>query len=112
MEKAPGLEEIMQRKMKLDLERLDVDSFQTDAVPAETGTVHGHGPTGTGGGQWSVNPNNTCGQATCVAVVTCIGETCGTCDTAYRCTYDTSENCTFWCPTGGENCMPVTAVCD
>lgn len=86
----------MRSKLKLDLERLDVDSFETGNIVAGKGTVHAHGPTGTTGGPWSVNPDNTCGQATCQAVVTCIGETCGGCGTAHTCfPLDTEEVCVF-----------------
>ena len=48
------------RKLKLDLEELAVESFPTDTVAQERGTVQGHGQTD--------------GGTTCWA--TCIGDTC------------------------------------
>jgi hypothetical protein len=80
-----NLEESMRLKLKLDLDRLNVESFQTENVPAQKGTVRGHSPMGTATLTWSVDPENTCGQDTCIAVVTCLGETCGGCDTAWKC---------------------------
>jgi hypothetical protein len=55
-------------KIKLDLERLSVDSFETSEAEAERGTVHGH---------WSQVGTCDARAATCQYGGTC-GPGCGT----------------------------------
>ena len=81
----------MRLKLKLNLERLNVESFQTENVSADKGTVHAYGTI-----RCSRDPENTCAEETCQAVVSCLGETCTGCDTAYKCyPLDTEEVCVF-----------------
>ena len=97
----------MRGKLKLDLDRLEVESFETEKVLADQGTVHAHGTV-----RCSVNPDYTCVEETCAAVVTCLGETCGGCDTAWKCTVNQTDDCTFYCVTGGTSCYPSQAGAD
>ena len=79
-------------KLKLRLEDLRVDTFQTTPVQKEKGTVFGEQctcPTNcTCPGQW------TCGDVTCAAQATCVDETCA----------DTCDNFTCLATCGFSNC--------
>jgi len=88
-------------RTKLKFEALEVESFHTEEIPEERGTVHGHGTI-----RCSVNPEHTCAEATCQAVHTCMGETCTGCGTAWECTLYQTDDCSFYCPTGTTTCYP------
>ncbi|HET7229864.1 MAG TPA: pinensin family lanthipeptide [Longimicrobium sp.] len=75
------------RKLKLQLDSLEVESFSTDEVKEEIGTVHAHvslactnAPNGT-----TCNGNATCdGAYTCDGEYTCNYKSCdGVCGTYY-----------------------------
>lgn len=86
------------KKMKLILEQLAVDSFETAAAPEPRGTVFGEQNSGyfticTCGGQPTCDGNATCLGYTCAAscdLWTCDGHTCD----ASECWVDT---CAFTC---------------
>ena len=63
------------RKLKLDVETLNVDSFGIDAASRRTGTVHGHAS------------RLLCTQyASCEgSCATCPNDSCYTCDDGYTC---------------------------
>jgi hypothetical protein len=73
------------RMLKLDIDKLEVDSFETNGAGEERGTVHGHYPT-----QYATCVTSVCGcsgadglscEVTCDA--TCYASCDGTCE---RCT--------------------------
>ncbi|HEX8695610.1 MAG TPA: hypothetical protein VF746_24565 [Longimicrobium sp.] len=94
------------RKLKLSLEALEVESFDTSSLPAEPGTVRGHGDPDAWNGEIGEEEaittppseyrscNGTC-YDTCP--ISCYGSCVHTCE----------SNCTRnWtiCPTGVPNC--------
>jgi len=68
------------KKLKLDLEKIAVESFKTDAEEGkERGTVRGHASL-----HCSWNPDDTCDQSTCDYAGTCMascdgGNSCVSC---------------------------------
>ena len=66
----------MTKKLRLDLDQLTVESFDTDRAPLEHGTIHAHA----GASGQSCTYNCTIGEPTCrgltcgcsVPVVTCL----------------------------------------
>ena len=86
----------MQRKLKLNLEQLSVDTFHTSSARAEKGTVFGE--------QCTCYTNCTCpGCPTCYA--TCAGNTCaGTCG-PNTCAASCNGTCGDSCDCGFETCL-------
>ncbi len=87
----------MRTKLRLNLDQLTVDSFDTSTVAAEKGTVFGEQCT-----CWTnctcpgcpTCDNTACGQASCEGTCNTCGASCyGTC-------YDTCAGC----PSGGYTC--------
>lgn len=104
----------MSAKLKLDLDALQVESFDTTSPEAATrGTVVGMSDLGTCGGIYTIqgpgccgsNPlgGHTCTDPSCANQHTCDGGfTCQGCET-YTCpTHDDASNCA--CPTNGVTC--------
>ena len=86
-------------KLKLRLDDLQVDTFQTTAVRKEKGTVFGEQCT-----CWTY-----CGQNTCPGCPTCDASCNGTCDASCNGTCATNCNCTSdYCET--EMCNPLSAA--
>jgi len=71
------------KKVKLNLEGIEVESFETDSAALEQrGTVKGHVSY-----FCSANPDHTCVDVTCDDVYTCQFLSCGDCGT-YKCGSD------------------------
>jgi len=82
------------KKIKLDLDRLDVESFAVVAERGKDGTVHGHATPGcTPAGQ--CNTLFSCYEYTCNGEVSCNGElaTCGHLATCTDCAETCAESC-------------------
>jgi hypothetical protein len=77
------------KKMKLDCEALEVESFGTGKPAGEQGTVHGHAT------QWVTCPGReTCGRdETCAGTSAPTGDTCYTCLQSCVIEYCTSTGC-------------------
>lgn len=73
----------MQKKIRVDVNELEVESFETVEVEEERGTVQGYG------GSWGCSVTcYSCGPQTC-AGNTCQFESCdGVCDTWYCTPWD------------------------
>lgn len=89
------------RKVKLELEALEVESFETGTEQKPNGTVLGRVATHTCDLQCGNTPNGTChGELTCLLWDTCVESNCG----YYTCDYG--------CPASvGETCDPSCNVC-
>ncbi|HEU0012348.1 MAG TPA: hypothetical protein VFQ45_01620 [Longimicrobium sp.] len=87
------------KKMRLDLDTLSVESFDTVETPAERGTVHGHIPPDTyarycSDGTTCVDSCFECTDyASCLG--TCNATECGTCATNCGTCYDASCGYTY-----------------
>jgi hypothetical protein len=89
------------RKIRLDLEALEVESFDTGDGQPPRGTVQGLGATHTCDLQCNNTPNGTCdGGMTCLLWDTCLESNCGYYSCAYTCP-----------PSAGETCDPSCNYC-
>jgi hypothetical protein len=69
------------KKLRLNLDALAVETFQTDNADGPTGTVEGYVSTQCTGGVLTCNGGNTCvaGGATCGGAETCLTNCYGSC---------------------------------
>jgi hypothetical protein len=109
------------RKLKLDIDHLEVDSFETDVGHDQRGTVHGLvspycTQTCDTANNYSCDGAYTCGaESTCRRINTCMYESCGACGTydcvsagyscdqmscVYTCAVACSEGSTYSCTPG------------
>jgi hypothetical protein len=72
------------RKLKMDLDELMVESFETAAESAERGTVHGHLSIRCDTVNATCDDANTCGGDTCNFAQNTCADSCGICGT-YLC---------------------------
>jgi hypothetical protein len=91
------------RKLRLDLDALQVDTFGTESVRRkEYGTVRAH---------ISALCTNTCDTVqdfTCADQNTCGGDTCGA---DYTCRFESCGACgTYYCATGDPSCDAFSCV--
>ncbi|WP_420129070.1 hypothetical protein [Longimicrobium sp.] len=105
------------RKVKLDLDTLDVESFTTSGAEKDSGTVLGHASLAcTGENGNTCGGGNSChGGYTCDGAATCNYRTCDTvCGTYYCVTADSCQfSCVYTCAvacSGGHtySCVPGT----
>jgi hypothetical protein len=90
-------------KIRLDLEQLDVVTFETEVTPVERGTVHGHiGTAYCDTVNATCDGAATCGGETCGAAYSC-APSCGACGT-YNCTGEGSTIGTYETSASGIGC--------
>lgn len=96
----------MEKKLKLQVEDLTIDSFETAAVVKRSGTVHGAGAT-----EWNTCPGygQTCdGGNTCWDSCGCVSypDYCGGGDSGLQlsCVHSCQWTCPVCRPTPGEIC--------
>src|SRR4051812_35641292 len=89
------------RKVRLDLEALEVESFETGPAGDVGGTVQGRIATHTCDLQCNLSPGGTCnGELTCLIWDSCVESNCG------------YYSCDYTCPASvGETCDPSCNVC-
>ena len=89
------------RKLKLELDALEVQSFETASAPKESGTVHGRVATHTCDLQCAKTPDGTCnGAMTCSLWESCCESNCGYYTCAYGCPASVGDTCDpscNWC---------------
>ena len=79
------------RKLKMDLDALLVESFDTAREPAERGTVQGHFSLRCDTVNATCDGGNTCGYPTCNFAQNSCAESCDICDT------NKCGNVSEWC---------------